>query len=238
MKVRRRRRAQSGFTLIELLVAAAVLAMVAMLIFGAFSQMRQSKDGIQRVGDRYHEGRQALRRIARELASAYVSSHKPINEALAVQETAFIGSRGTPADRVDFNSFAHTRLDRNSHQSDQMEVSYFGMQDPKDRSINDLVRRTSPRLDLEPDSGGRIDVLATDIDLFDLEYLDPLTGKWTDTWDTTQAIGEAGRLPIQVRVVLVLNGGRRRGKARGQETIRLMTKVAIPINKTLSFAIR
>jgi general secretion pathway protein J len=69
--------------------------------------------------------------------------------------------------------------------------------------VTDLARRVSPKLDLDPERGGRVDVVATDIDLFDLAYLDPLTGQWTETWDSSQAAGQLNRLPLQVRIVLV-----------------------------------
>ncbi len=81
-----------------------------------------------------------------------------------------------------------------------------------------------------------MEVLATDIDLFDLQYLDPLTGQWVDTWDSTQAIGQPNRMPLQVRVLLVLNGGRRTSESNGRQTIRFMTSVDIPIQHPLTFA--
>lgn len=232
----RRRRAAVGFTLVEVLVAVAVLAAIAMLIYGAFAGLKRSKEGIERVGDRYREGRLALEQISRDLQSAYLSLHAPIDQSAIVQKTAFIGTRGTPADRIDFNSFSYRRLDRDSHESDQAEISYFGSNDPKQRSITDLARRVNPRLDQNPERGGRVDVIATDIDLFDVAYLDPLTGQWTETWDTTQATGPLNRLPLQVRIVIVLNGGGRSAADRARETIRLETKVPIHIQRPLTFA--
>jgi general secretion pathway protein J len=89
---------------------------------------------------------------------------------------------------------------------------------------------------MDPQKGGRVEVLATDIDLFDLEYLDALTGQWLETWDTRQAIGQANRMPLQIRVLLVLNGGHRTSAGRGRETIRLINKVALPIQRPLTFA--
>lgn len=231
-----RRLSQAGFTLVEMLVAVAILAMISVLIYGAFAGMKRSKEGIERVNDRYREGRLAMSRISRELQSAYLSLQMPLNPQLAVQKTAFVGTQGTPADRVDFNSFSNRRIDRDSHESDQCEISYFGSENPEDRGVFDLVRRISKHPDLEPTKGGRVDVLATDIDLFDLEYLDPLTGQWVDTWDSTQAIGQPNRMPMQVRVLLVLNGGRREADGRGQKTIRFMTKVDIQMKNPLTFA--
>lgn len=223
-------------TLVELLIAVAVLAMISVLIYSSFSGMRRSRDGIQRLTDRYREGRIALSRIARELSSAYISGHEPIDPSLKVVQTAFISTEGTPADRIDFNSFAYRRLDRDVHESDQAEISYFGSPDPDQDGVIDLARRVSPILDLDPQSGGRVEVLATDIDLFDLEFLDPLTGMWDDTWDTTSAVAQENRLPLQVRIILVLNGGRRTREAGGQDTIRLVTKVPLQMLTPLTFA--
>jgi general secretion pathway protein J len=234
--MRSRARRVRGFTLLELLVAIGVLAMISMLIYGAFAGLKRSKEGVERVSDRYREGRLAMARITRELQSAYVSSHAPIDQGAVVVKTAFIGKAGTPADRVDFNSFAHLRIDRDAHESDEAEIGYFGSPDPKNDGVIDLARRSSTKLDIDPDKGGRVEVLATDIDLFDLEYLDPTTGQWVESWDTTQAIGQPNRLPIQVRILLVLNGGKRKDSDRGQDTIRFMTKVGIQMHRALTFA--
>ncbi|HEV8245823.1 MAG TPA: prepilin-type N-terminal cleavage/methylation domain-containing protein, partial [Polyangiaceae bacterium] len=102
-------RRSRGFTLIELVIAITILSMLSLLIYGAFSGMRRTKDGLERVGDRYREGRVAMARIARDVQSAYVSLHVPINPSLTVVKTAFIATSGTPADRLDFNSFANLR---------------------------------------------------------------------------------------------------------------------------------
>lgn len=232
----RRRRLASGFTLIEMIVAVAILAMISMLIYSAISGLRNSKQGIQRVNDRYREGRLAMARITRELQSAYLSLQMPLNPQIAVEKTAFIGTQGSPADRVDFNSFSNRRIDRDSHESDQCEISYFGSENPKEQGVTDLVRRIDTTPDLEPTKGGRVEVLATDIDLFNLQYLDPLTGEWVDTWDSTQATGQLNRMPLQVRVRLVLNGGRRSSGSSGRKTIHFMTQVDIPIQHPLTFA--
>jgi len=229
-------RRQRGFSLVEVLISIAILAAITSLLFGAFSALKRSKDGLTRVQDRQREGRLAMARITRELQTAYLSAHMPLNQALLVQKTIFKGERGTPADRLDFTAFANTRLDKNSHVSDQCELSYFGSPNPDGSGTNDLVRRIDTEPDLEPTKGGRIEVLATDIDLFDLQYLDAQTGQWQESWDTTQTTGQPDRLPLQVRVILVLNGGARSASDRGRGTIRLVTKVGLNILAPLTFA--
>jgi general secretion pathway protein J len=236
MSARRLPRHARGFTLLEVLISIAILAAITSLLFGAFSALKRSKDGLSRVQDRQREGRLAMARITRELQSAYLSAHMPLNQALLVQKTIFKSERGTPADRLDFTAFANRRLDKNSHVSDQCELSYFGSPNPDGSGTTDLVRRIDTELDLDPTRGGKIEVLATDIDLFDLQYLDAQTGQWQESWDTTQTTGQLDRLPFQVRVILVLNGGRRAAAERSRGTIRLVTKVGLNMLQPLTFA--
>ena len=233
-----RRTAPRGFTLLELIVATTVLAFITMLLYGAFSGMKHTRDGLTRVQDRYREGRMALSRIVRDLQSAYISQHLPINQQLAVLKTAFVGHQSTPADRLDFNTFTNIRRDRNSHLSDQLEVSYFSEDSLETPGTTDLMRRSSQYLDVKPDKGGRIDVVATNIDLFDLAFLDPTTSQWVDSWDTTSASGQQNRMPYEVRVTLIVNGGRRSAAGRLRGSLRFETTVVLPISQPLTFAIQ
>jgi general secretion pathway protein J len=225
-----------GFTLIEVMVAITILCAIAMLIYSAFSGMKRSKEGIERINDRYREGRLAMARMLRELQSAYISAHEPIAPVSAIQKTVFRGTQSSPGDRIDFVSFAHRRLLEDSKDTDQEEISYFTGADPEHSGRVNLLRRVSARIDLLPDQGGKTEILATDIDSFEVKFLDAATGQWQDRWDTTQATEQAGRLPLQVKLTLVLNGGSRHSSERAMGTIRLVTKVSIPITKALTFA--
>ena len=229
-------RRAGGFTLLEVLVAIAVLAVLSMLLYGAFSGMKRTKEGVERLNDRQREARMAMARIVRELQMAYISAHEPVPPTRPVQKTVFKGISGIPGDRIDFSAFAHRRLDRDSRESDQCEISYYLAANPSKPGVVDLLRRESSVIDLDPEHGGRVEVLATDVDLFDVAFLDPLTIQWLETWDSTQAMGQLGRLPYQVRITLVLNGGKRSSRGRAQAPIKLITKVALPIRVALTFA--
>ena len=230
MIARRLHRAR-GMTLLEIMVSISILALVGTLIYGALDGMQQSRSGIGRMADRYHQGRTAIGRMSRELQSAYISMHNPPVQSQWVRTTSFIGSDGRPADRVDFNSFSNKRLLADAHESDQIEVSFFGARDPEVAERIDLVRRVDKSLDLEPDKGGIVQVLAEDIESLELEYLEPLTGEWVDTWDSTQAAGQFNRLPGQVRITLVLRGG------IGDNPVPFSTKVPLAMQSPLSFGI-
>jgi general secretion pathway protein J len=217
--------------LIEVMVAASVVAMLSIIVYGAFDGLSRGKQALGRVNDRYHQGRSAITRIAAELSSAFLSMHQPLTQAQIRRLTIFKGTNGSPADRLDFTSFSHRRLVNDSHESDQNELSYFGSTDPNGSGKVDLVRREASIIDLLPTRGGEVLVLAEDIDLFDLKYLDPTSGLWNDTWDTSQLIGQPNRLPLQVKVTLALNGG-----INGKPVL-FVTKVPMSMQAPLAFAV-
>jgi general secretion pathway protein J len=218
-------------TLLEVIVSVAILAMVSTLIYGAFDGMMRGKRGVSESNQRYREGRLAIRRLAREIPSAFLSAHVPYDSNLVIRETLFIGEKGSPADRLDYTSFSYRRVNADTHESDQNELSYFGSRDPKVSGKTDLARRESSLIDLEANRGGTVQVLAEDIDLFDLEYLDPLPGEWQATWNTTSGTGQLNRLPLQVKVTLILRGGGNR------QNIPFVARIALAMQSPLTFAL-
>jgi general secretion pathway protein J len=173
-----------------------------------------------------------MQRIIREISAAYISLHVPTNQALLTEKTAFVGRSATQFDRVDFTAFAHRRTDRDSHESDQAEVGYFVVPDPDVPEKMDLVRREQTPIDIDPLKGGIVDVVAEDVDEFDVRYFDPLTGQWVDTWDSTQVTGQPNRLPLEVSVKIVLKG------VGGGNPYTYETKVFLPMQQPLSFGIQ
>lgn len=224
---------QRGMTLLEVLVSIGILALVGTLVYGALDGMNRSRVGIERIDDRYHQGRQALARISREMQSAFLSLHTPQQIASSVRTTVFIGTDSGSSDRVDFASFSHKRLQRNVHESDQNELSYFMGRDPDRSDKYDLLRREQKEIDLDPARGGVVNVLCEDVTAFDLQYLEPSTDTWLDAWDSTQpaSSGVFNHLPLQVRVRLSLRGG------EGDRPIKLTTKIALGMQTPLNFAI-
>ncbi len=225
----RRSRAR-GLTLLEVLIAVAILALVATLIYGAFDGMQKSRDGLTRINDRYHQARTALSRMSRELESAFISFHTPLVAAQSVRMTAFVGRDSNP-DRVDFTSFSHLRIGKNSHESDQNEIGYFLSKDPDVRDKLDLVRREAKYIDLDPANGGVLNVLCEDVQSFNLQYLDPYSQQWVDSWDSMQAAGQPGRLPQQVRITLELKPG------LNYPALKLTTRTTLAMQMPLTFAI-
>ncbi len=229
----RRRKAIRGLTLLEAMVSIGVLALIGSLIYGAFDGMSRSRKGITKMNDRYHQGRSAIQRMAREIQAGFVSKHGDYTNnstmvSQQVRKTAFIGQDEGTFDRLDFTSFAHRRLARDAHESDQCEIGYFSARN--DAGTLDLVRREDKYLDMEPQKGGVVHVLVEDVQSFDLQYYDESISEWVDTWDTTQVTGQPWRLPQQVLITLVLNGG------PGGKPIVLRARVSPAMQLALDFA--
>ncbi|HEY4012518.1 MAG TPA: type II secretion system protein GspJ [Polyangiaceae bacterium] len=225
------RGAARGMTMIEVMVAIAILAMIGVLIHGVIDSLSRGKKGEEMRAEKAHEGREAMQRIVRDLSGAYLSLHVPAIPALQTEKTAFIGRSSVPFARVDFAAFAHMRTDRDSHESDQAEVGYFVVPDPEVASKMDLVRREQTPIDLDPLKGGIVNVVAEDVSNFELRYLDPQTGQWVETWDSTQVTGQPSRLPLEVKITLEM-----KGVGEGPPYA-YTTKVFLPIQQPLNFGI-
>ncbi|CAN5264954.1 N/A [soil metagenome] len=227
----RRLRGARGLTLVEVLVALAILSMIAVLLYASFDAMSKAKKNEGLRGDRAREGRSAVQRIARELTSAFLSAHQPQTLSLQTRTTAFIAQSGGRFDRVDFASFAHRRVDAEAKESDQAEIGYFVVADPDKSDKMDLVRREQTPIDLDPKRGGTVNLLAENVESFDMRFLDPTTGQWIETWDSSIQTSQLGRIPLEVQITLVLKDT----PAGVDKTY--TTKIALPIQRPLTFGI-
>jgi general secretion pathway protein J len=218
-------------TLLEVLVSLGILAMIALLIYGAFDSISRGRRGEAMRSDRARQGRDAMDRMQREIACAFLSLHNPAAQALVTRTTAFIGTNGSTFDRLDFTSFAHRRMEREAKEGDVAEIGYAVVKDPDNDEKMDLVRREQSPPDMDPKRGGVVNVLAEDVESFDIRYLDPQSGLWAESWDTTQLTGQPNRLPIEVKITLVLK------EVKNSPKYRFTTKVMVPMMQPLSFGI-
>jgi general secretion pathway protein J len=227
----RARRARSAVTLIEVMVAMTIIAIVSTLLYTGFTQTASNKKRIESEMERHHEIRMGLERMARDLSMAFVSAQLNPDGSLQSVKTAFVGKEAGGGSRIDFTAFAHQRLYRDAHESDQCELAYFLTDDPDDSSKDSLARREQARIDDDPLDGGKAQVLIRDVEEFELEYLDPVSAEWISSWDTTQGAMQPNRLPTQVRIRVTVPNVRGRGPS-----VTFATRASLPLTYALNHA--
>lgn len=197
--LRTRTRHMRGFTLAEALITVAILAMIGALTFGTFAHAIDARDRATAITDRYHQIRQAMLRMTREISVAFLSVHKDCSEPRT--NTVFLGKRASNGMRLDFTSFSHFKMKADANESDQNELSYFVANDKDHPKQRNLMRREQNRIDEHPEEGGVTQVLAENIDDLQFEFYDPKSDRWEDDWDSNNQ-NFRRRLPKYVSIKL------------------------------------
>lgn len=212
-----------GFSLVELMIAIGITAAIGAMSLGAFRQVDRAKEITRAQGDRYAAARSALSRLSREVSMAYLSDNFDRNRYRNERLTLFVGRE----DELLFTTMAHQRLYRDAKESDQALVEYVVESDPDQAGEEALFRRSKPRLDDEPDRGGRKDLVADHVASFRIRYWDRTRKEWVREW-TTRSVERANELPARVRFELeiALADGRRE---------KLSTETRIAMTRPLGF---
>ncbi len=217
------RAANAGFTLAETMVAVAIMALIGTLSFGTFGHAVTGRERAREVADHYHQVRQAMLRMAREISTAFISEHRYCDERRTA--TVFHGRRAAGGMRLDFTSFSHFKIRADANESDQNELSYFLDDHPRRSGELALIRREQARIDDDPEDGGVEQVLATNVTNLEFEFYDAREDRWEDEWDTGDAELRT-RLPRFVKIAMTV-----RNPDGKDETF--VTKTGVFLTKTL-----
>ncbi len=185
-----------GFTLVELMIAIGITAAMGAMTFGAFRQVSRASEIARAQGDRYSAARVALSRIAREVSMAFLSENYD-RARFRDRPSLFVGRE----DELLFTTMAHRRLYLDARESDQAVVEYVVESDPENPGGDALFRREKPRLDGEPDRGGRKDLVADHVTAFRIRYWDAKRKDWAREW-STRSVERMEELPSRVRLEL------------------------------------
>jgi general secretion pathway protein J len=189
-------RRPAGFTLVEVLIAVGIVASMAVMTIGSLRSLDRASEAAKLQDERYAGARVALARLSREVSMAFLSDNYDKNR-YREPLTLFVGRD----DELLFTTMAHTRLYGNAKESDQSIVEYKLDSDPEHSGEKALFRREKPRLDDEPDRGGRTDLVADHITAFRLQYWDAKRKDWVKEWSSKQT-DHMKELPQRVRVEL------------------------------------
>jgi general secretion pathway protein J len=196
------RRGDAAFSLIEVLLALAIMGFITALLWGTFAQTASSKKRVEAAQERTHTVRVALMRMSREVEMAYLSG-EPVTTT--ERRTMFVGTAHNSFDELRFSWFGHQRVRADRPESDTSLVSYYTETDPDDRTVTNLIRRETRRLQVKDPKTipGESYVLCPNIAGIKFSYYDFLKKEWREEWTT---IGSDGRtyLPTQVRISLTV----------------------------------
>jgi general secretion pathway protein J len=211
-----------GFTLLEVLIAMGIVAAMAVMTIGSLSEIDQASTAAREQDARYAAARLTLRRLGRELSMAFLSKNYDTTR-YRDPLTLFVGRE----DELLFTTMAHVRLYRDAKESDQSIVEYKMDTDPEHPGERALFRREKPRLDDEPDRGGRRDLVADHITALRLQYWDSKRKDWVREW-TTRSVDHSEELPQRVRIELEM------ALADGR-TEKFVTEARIELTKPLTY---
>ncbi|MCA9546091.1 MAG: prepilin-type N-terminal cleavage/methylation domain-containing protein, partial [Myxococcales bacterium] len=195
-------RARRGFTLVEVLMALVLLMTVATALMRSMQYSFDTKTRVSKVNDRYHEGRQVMLRITRELRMAFLRAE--LEEMFQEEDPPVVVRFLGEQDELYFASTAHLRMHANAKESDQSEVHYFLKASDRDSKYpgKTLYRRESARLDEKPDRGGVTWPVVDGVKELKFEYWDDTKEVGDDAWQRDWDSNDNQLLPRRVRVTL------------------------------------
>ena len=210
-------RLQSGFTLVEVMITLTILVIIGASVSQTMVTSYETKRIVTEQNGRYHEGRQVLTRMAREMRMAFLRAEVPRDKR--EEEPAVITRFKGTTDELYFASTAHVRLYARTRESDQAEVAYFLEPAKSDSPYRGktLYRRESKRLDSEPDKGGFVWPILEGVKTLTFEYWDDSKeigdDAWQRDWDSHENELEP-LLPSRIRITLELEQTERRPPIR------------------------
>jgi prepilin-type N-terminal cleavage/methylation domain-containing protein len=180
-----------GFTLLEIMIATTILAIIMITVYGVIGRALYAKNHSEERADLYASGREAVLKIADEIEGALPPT--------AGRNLGFVGIPGTgrvPTDSVQFDVVVRRLYGTSETRGGRALVSY-SLDPIKDtpnlfalRRQEQLLAEPAPQDPNDPDAPpSEPEVFAAyvldQIAGLRFRYLDPRTGEWADSWDTT-----------------------------------------------------
>ena len=163
-----------AFSLIEVLVATLLMALLGFLLMNSINSSARAKDSVEEISERYQLVRQAMSRMAHEIAMAYLSKNINVTEPAYV--TQFKGSKNS----LYFSALGYVVRQKDAKQSDQQVIGYYlGIDKEGNQS---LMRSLHPNLNRDVEKGGIAQVLCPKVSKLEFSYFDGRLNKWDAKW--------------------------------------------------------
>jgi general secretion pathway protein J len=190
---------KKAFTLMELMIAISIFFTLSYLSYVSIESTFALSSDVKTEEDYTTDIIRVISRMKREMSNAFLI--KKVKEDSRVK-TIFKSSKEFDIDKITFTSFSHLRVNFNSKESDQTEISYFGRKHDRDDNARGykLMKRESFFIDDKPEKGGVIREIARNVKSFHCKYYKNNSGEesWVDVWDTN-GIENGNKLPEYIR---------------------------------------
>lgn len=181
-------RSRRAFTLVEMLVTTAMLAVITVAGFAAFSGGMRSSGKAKRFGAMVGRGQMALRAMTADIRAALAHEKVRLTSLDAEYE-------GRNCDTIDF-IIARPNPDRKEPEEGGLsEIGYYIDSDP-DTEAEWLLRREDKTLDDDPLEGGAVSLAGPYVSELNVEFHDGLD--WKSGWDDARSFPRAVRVQIVV----------------------------------------
>ena len=220
-------RVSPGFTLIEVLIAIFIFALVASVIFTAYTGTFRIIDESESRADIYEMAGVALERISEDLESAYISNiaQTPGSDRANSGMVLLVGEKkelmGRSYGALRFLSLAHLTFSEEEPVAKPTEIVYY-VAGKGEEGLLELYRSDTPLSRERPDaeSGGLL--LCEGLSSIGFIYYDS-DGEPHETWDSGE--GESkGKLPARVSISMEFADS-----TDPDRPYKFMTGVAIPM---------
>jgi general secretion pathway protein J len=183
--------ARRGFTLLEIMIATTILGIIMLTVYGVIGRALYAKEHSEERADLYASGREAVLKIADEMEGALPPT--------AGRNLGFVGIPGTgrvPTDAVQFDVVVRRLYGTSETRGGRALVSY-SLDPVKDtpnlfalRRQEQLLTEPAPQDPNDPDAPSPAPAVFAAYVLDQVaglrfRYLNPQTGEWLDSWDTT-----------------------------------------------------
>lgn len=201
-RAQRSSRAGAGFTLLELMIALAILALVLVMIAGAFNVVIHSKVHGEARLDTDRQGRAILWQLSNEIRGA-VQTPNPQSNVLLIG----LGQMrsGAPVDAITVSTLQAGHRRAITGIDAEEVVSYSVSPNPRVRGWYVLSRNQwSALMGINGASAMPPTELADNVMALHIKYFNG--GDWLESWDST-ALPPPTQLPLAVSIDLVLGTG-------------------------------
>jgi len=217
------RKKQSGFTLLEIIVALFIFAVIASVLFQAYTGTYRNIDAAETQAEIYEMARTTMIRIVEDLESTYIP--KDSNDSEDSENTAtFTGQRdfieGRRADRIRFFSKSHIDISNSLIEGGDAKIAYYPLL-KEDESIS-LYRSDTPGNLEWPEENTKGWIICEGLYSIGFTYTDKI-GDTYDDWDASVS-NSTNKLPsiIHIRLDFI-------DKEDPETPITFSTAVAMPL---------